>query len=165
MCCEILQRFRPENPSLFVKGWAFSSNSPLETCHGQSCHVSLGSSPSDLRDRCKYCKTSAPQNDQMDCEGWRRKGWEGAVAEQNHWPALSLVPRSKCRRQSGCKIWLKEEGLTLHIRGPLQLCDRTKAPAYVPDRRTLLQPVLREDQTGLGQQHMAQVAEQACPHW
>lgn len=137
----------------------------LETCHGHCDHVEHRSSSSDPWDRYKCSKDSKQQIIPADCRGGQRKARGDPVVGQGHGPVDGLASEGKCRCQSGCWVLPKEEGLALHIRGPLQLCDRTEAPACLSDRWALLEPVLRADQADTGREHMAQISEQACTHW
>ena len=88
------------------------------------------------------------------------------MAGQERGPAAVLAPEGRCGRgRLRRRVRPEEEGLALHIRGPLQLRDRAEAPTRLSDRRAVLQPVLRADQVEPGGLDMAQTSEQACAHW
>lgn len=127
-----------------------------------SCHVSLCTPSSRLRDRRKHNEAPEQQIVQASRGGGQRKAGEGPVAGEERGPAVVMAPEGRCGCQRGRRS--EQEGAAVDICGPLWLRHRPEAPARVPDRRALLQHLFRANQVDPSWEYMAQISEQERPH-
>lgn len=141
---------------------AFCCRYPGISCHSHSCHVSLCSPSSRLRDRRKHNEAPELQVVQASRGGGQRKAAEDPVAGEERGPAVVMAPEGKCGCQRGRRS--EKEGAAVDICGPLWLRDRPEAPARLPGRGALLQYLLRANQVDPGWEYMAQISEQKRSH-